>query len=167
MPSGIVSMLILMALTEKINNLFLIQLGTGNVTVSPMLLDNIHRGFYDFSSTFPISHSFSLSFNRLSVKPSVFICIVFIITRIRAMLNVSHFHLNCQDNKDARHVKTYEVLLKEKDFGDGPWVQNNLDNGAGLLIPVPLPLGGVIIVGEQTIVYYNGFVFKAISIRPV
>eukprot|EP00250_Pteridium_aquilinum_P005894 c15914_g1_i1 orf=464-3730(-) len=71
-----------------------------------------------------------------------------------------------QDNKDARHVKTYEVLLKEKDFGDGPWVQNNLDNGAGLLIPVPLPLGGVIIIGEQTIVYYNGFVFKAISVRP-
>lgn len=71
-----------------------------------------------------------------------------------------------QDNKDARHVKTYEVLLKEKDFGDGPWVQNNLDNGAGLLIPVPIPLGGVIIIGEQTIVYYNGSVFKAIPIRP-
>lgn len=71
-----------------------------------------------------------------------------------------------QDNKDARHVKTYEVLLKEKDFGDGPWVQNNLDNGAGLLIPVPMPLGGVIIIGEQTVVYYNGSVFKAIPIRP-
>jgi DNA damage-binding protein 1 len=72
-----------------------------------------------------------------------------------------------QDNKDARHVKTYEVQLKEKDFGEGPWLQNNLDNGAGLLIPVPLPLGGCIIIGEQTIVYYNGSVFKAIPIRPV
>ncbi|XP_073392348.1 DNA damage-binding protein 1 isoform X2 [Physcomitrium patens] len=71
-----------------------------------------------------------------------------------------------QDNKDARHVKTYEVNLKEKDFGEGPWLQNNLDNGAGLLIPVPLPLGGAIIIGEQTIVYYNGSVFKAIPIRP-
>lgn len=57
--------------------------------------------------------------------------------------------------------------LKEKDFGEGPWLQNNLDNGAGLLIPVPLPLGGAIIIGEQTIVYYNGSVFKAIPIRPV
>ncbi|CAK9232974.1 unnamed protein product [Sphagnum jensenii] len=71
-----------------------------------------------------------------------------------------------QDNKDARHVKTYEVQMKEKDFGEGPWLQNNLDNGAGLLIPVPLPLGGAIIIGEQTIVYYNGSVFKAIPIRP-
>lgn len=72
-----------------------------------------------------------------------------------------------QDNKDARHVKTYEVALKDKDFVEGPWSQNNLDNGAGLLIPVPMPLGGVIIIGEETIVYCSGTSFKAIPIRPV
>eukprot|EP01018_Ginkgo_biloba_P031082 Gb_27300 [translate_table: standard] len=71
-----------------------------------------------------------------------------------------------QDNKDARHVKTYEVALKDKDFNEGPWSQNNLDNGAGLLIPVPMPLGGVIIIGEQTIVYCCASVFKAIPVRP-
>ncbi|KAK8960477.1 DNA damage-binding protein 1a [Platanthera guangdongensis] len=71
-----------------------------------------------------------------------------------------------QDNKDARHLKTYEVALKDKDFIEGPWSQNNLDNGAGLLIPVPLPLGGVVIIGEETIVYCNGSSFKAIPIRP-
>ncbi|KAI3937749.1 hypothetical protein MKW92_004607 [Papaver armeniacum] len=71
-----------------------------------------------------------------------------------------------QDNKDARHVKTYEVALKEKDFSEGPWSQNNLDNGAGLLIPVPMPLGGVIIIGEETIVYCSAVVFKAIPTRP-
>ncbi|KAK3137829.1 hypothetical protein QOZ80_5AG0361010 [Eleusine coracana subsp. coracana] len=71
-----------------------------------------------------------------------------------------------QDNKDARHVKTYEVALKEKDFVEGPWSQNNLDNGAGLLIPVPAPLGGVIIIGEETIVYCNAnATFKAIPIK--
>ncbi|XP_010941529.1 DNA damage-binding protein 1a [Elaeis guineensis] len=71
-----------------------------------------------------------------------------------------------QDNKDARHVKTYEVALKDKDFVEGPWAQNNLDNGAGLLIPVPMPLGGVIIIGEETIVYCSATAFKAIPIRP-
>ncbi|PIA41691.1 hypothetical protein AQUCO_02200250v1 [Aquilegia coerulea] len=71
-----------------------------------------------------------------------------------------------QDNKDARHVKTYEVALKEKDFVEGPWSQNNLDNGAGLVIPVPRPLGGVIIIGEETIVYCSATAFKAIPIRP-
>ncbi|XP_043689453.1 DNA damage-binding protein 1-like [Telopea speciosissima] len=71
-----------------------------------------------------------------------------------------------QDNKDARHVKTYEVALKDKDFVEGPWSQNNLDNGAGLLIPVPMPLGGVIIIGEETIVYCSASAFKAIPTRP-
>jgi DNA damage-binding protein 1 len=74
----------------------------------------------------------------------------------------------CQDNKDARHAKTYEVALKDKDFVEGPWSQNNLDNGAGLLIPVPAPLGGVIIIGEETIVYCNAnSTFKAIPIKQV
>ena len=26
-----------------------------------------------------------------------------------------------EDTKELKHLKTYEVLLKEKDFGDGPW----------------------------------------------
>ncbi|KAJ1386149.1 WD40/YVTN repeat-like-containing domain superfamily [Sesbania bispinosa] len=68
-----------------------------------------------------------------------------------------------QDNKDARHVKTYEVALKDKDFVEGPWSQNNLDNGADLLIPVPPPLCGVLIIGEETIVYCSANAFKAIQ----
>ncbi|KAK0579690.1 hypothetical protein LWI29_029830 [Acer saccharum] len=71
-----------------------------------------------------------------------------------------------KDNKDARHVKTYEVALKDKDFVEGPWTQNNLDNGADLLIPVPPPLCGVLIIGEETIVYCSANAFKAIPIRP-
>ncbi|KAL3643734.1 DNA damage-binding protein 1a [Castilleja foliolosa] len=71
-----------------------------------------------------------------------------------------------QDNKDARHVKTYEVSLKDKDFVEGPWTQNNLDNGADLLIPVPPPLCGVLIIGEETIVYCSASAFKAIPTRP-
>lgn len=72
-----------------------------------------------------------------------------------------------QDNKDARHVKTYEVSLKDKDFVEGPWSQNNLDNGAAMLIPVPPPLCGVLIIGEETIVYCSANAFKAIPIKPV
>ncbi|KAI3824589.1 hypothetical protein L1987_06052 [Smallanthus sonchifolius] len=71
-----------------------------------------------------------------------------------------------QDNKDARHVKTYEVSLKDKDFVEGSWSRNNLDNGADLLIPVPPPFCGVLIIGEETIVYCSASAFKAIPIRP-
>lgn len=72
-----------------------------------------------------------------------------------------------QDNKEARHIKTYEVVLKDKDFVEGPWSQNNLDNGADLLIPVPPPFCGVLIIGEETIVYCSATTVKAIPIRPV
>ena len=39
---------------------------------------------------------------------------------------------------------------------DGPWQHANLDGGASLIIPVPAPLCGAIVVGEQSIVYLNG-----------
>lgn len=68
-----------------------------------------------------------------------------------------------QDNKDARHVKTYEIELEDKKFVEGSWSQNNLDNSARLLIPVPL--GGVIIVGEDTIVYCSSTTIKSLSIK--
>ncbi|GLT64999.1 hypothetical protein SLA2020_374570 [Shorea laevis] len=71
-----------------------------------------------------------------------------------------------QDNEDARHIKTYEVSLKDKDFTEGPWAQNNLDDGASLLIPIPPPLCGVLIIGEETIAYCSANAFKAIPIRP-
>ncbi|GER24636.1 DNA damage-binding protein 1 [Striga asiatica] len=67
-----------------------------------------------------------------------------------------------QDTEDERHMKTYEVALMDECFAEGPWSQNNLDNGAELLIPVPPPLCGVLIIGEESI----ASAFKAIPIRP-
>eukprot|EP00240_Pyramimonas_obovata_P000173 CAMPEP_0118957844 /NCGR_PEP_ID=MMETSP1169-20130426/62317_1 /TAXON_ID=36882 /ORGANISM="Pyramimonas obovata, Strain CCMP722" /LENGTH=1091 /DNA_ID=CAMNT_0006905945 /DNA_START=129 /DNA_END=3404 /DNA_ORIENTATION=- len=70
-----------------------------------------------------------------------------------------------QDQKDQRHMRTYEVLLKDKDFAEGPRSQSNLDAGASIIIAVPMPLGGMIIVGERTIVYLNGHVMKTIPMN--
>lgn len=39
---------------------------------------------------------------------------------------------------------------------EGPWRHNNLDAGAAMVIPVPLPLGGVVVVGEAVITYIDG-----------
>ena len=74
-----------------------------------------------------------------------------------------------EDATEARHVKTYEVLLAEKDFAEGPWAQSNVDNGATIVIPVPLPIGGAIILGEQTVLYHSGQDnrFKAIPVGPM
>ncbi|KAI9905788.1 hypothetical protein PsorP6_013830 [Peronosclerospora sorghi] len=70
-----------------------------------------------------------------------------------------------EDYKAARHLKTYHILLKEKDFAEGPWSQSNVEAGANLLIPVPAPAGGVLIVSNQTIVYHNGSTFHAIPMQ--
>lgn len=61
-----------------------------------------------------------------------------------------------QDTSEARHVKTYEVILKDQDFDEGPWAQPNVESGANMLIAVPEPAGGVLVLGQHTIVYHSG-----------
>ena len=72
-----------------------------------------------------------------------------------------------QDYSNARHFKTYEVALEDHDFVEGPWSQNYLDNGAYMLIPVPPPLCGVIVIGKESIVYCSANAFGAIPISSV
>ncbi|GIL63559.1 hypothetical protein Vafri_17600, partial [Volvox africanus] len=69
----------------------------------------------------------------------------------RPLLCVLH-----QDPKGARHVKTYEVQLTAKELQEGTWHQQHVDSGAALLIPVPSPLGGVVVVGENVVSYLGG-----------
>jgi DNA damage-binding protein 1 len=87
-----------------------------------------------------------------------------------------------QDPKEQRHIKTYEILIREKEFGEGPFSLPNVEGGASIIIPVPtgtnqvhslssnvLTPGGILIIGEQTITYHNGRYNQAltsISMRP-
>jgi hypothetical protein len=61
------------------------------------------------------------------------------------------------------------VMLKHMRllFIEGQWSQNNLDNGADLLIPVPPLFCGVLIIEEETIVCCSANVFRAILIKHV
>ena len=43
-----------------------------------------------------------------------------------------------------------------QDFAEGPWRQVNLDAGASMIITVPTPLGGVLVVGEASVAYISG-----------
>ncbi|KAG1661544.1 DNA damage-binding protein 1 [Nymphon striatum] len=58
-----------------------------------------------------------------------------------------------QDSQ-ARHVKTYEI--KDKEFIKGPWSQDNVESEASMIIPVPAPLFGAIIIGQESITYHKG-----------
>ncbi|CAG9859415.1 unnamed protein product [Phyllotreta striolata] len=57
---------------------------------------------------------------------------------------------------NGRHVKTHEISLREKEFVKIPWRQDNVETEASIIIPVPSPLGGAIIIGQESILYHNG-----------
>lgn len=57
------------------------------------------------------------------------------------------------------------VLVCVQDFGEGGLAQQNLDAGANKLIPVPEPLGGVIVLGESVIAYFG--VDQAMKVTPI
>jgi len=61
-----------------------------------------------------------------------------------------------EDNRGNRHIKTFVVDMRDKELISGPWTQNNVEHGASLLIPVPSPTNGVILVGQTTITYLSG-----------
>ncbi|KAI8467206.1 MAG: mono-functional DNA-alkylating methyl methanesulfonate N-term-domain-containing protein [Monoraphidium minutum] len=60
-----------------------------------------------------------------------------------------------EDAKHARHIKAYAVGLRSKDLEEAPLAHQNLDAGASMIIPVPAPLGGAIVVGEAVVTYFS------------
>jgi hypothetical protein len=46
-----------------------------------------------------------------------------------------------QDSHYARHVKTYHINMTEQELVAGPWSYRNVDRGAELIVPLPLPIG--------------------------
>ena len=53
--------------------------------------------------------------------------------------------------------------MKEKEFAKGPWKQGNVELEASILIAVPEPFGGVVIVGQDSICYHNGDKYHAVA----
>ncbi|XP_063400808.1 DNA damage-binding protein 1-like [Mytilus trossulus] len=56
----------------------------------------------------------------------------------------------------GRHVKTYEINLSVKEFQKGPWKQDNVETEACMVIAVPEPFGGALIIGQESITYQKG-----------
>lgn len=64
---------------------------------------------------------------------------------------------------NGRHIKTHELSLKEKEFVKVPWKQDNIEMEATIIIPVPEPLCGCIIVGQESVLYHDGVTFLAVG----
>lgn len=64
---------------------------------------------------------------------------------------------------NGRHIKTHEINLKDKDFTKIAWKQDNVETGATMLIAVPTPLGGAIVIGQESVVYHDGDSYVAVA----
>ncbi|XP_072930200.1 DNA damage-binding protein 1 [Epargyreus clarus] len=64
---------------------------------------------------------------------------------------------------NGRHIKTHEINLRDKEFTKIPWKQDNVETEASILIPVPSPLGGAIVIGQECIVYHDGQSYVAVA----
>ncbi|XP_018018027.1 DNA damage-binding protein 1 [Hyalella azteca] len=54
---------------------------------------------------------------------------------------------------NGRHIRTHTLSLREKEFSKVPWKLDNVEAEAVMIIPVPEPLCGAIVVGQETISY--------------
>ena len=59
------------------------------------------------------------------------------------------------DVKDERHVSTYRVNLRDRDLEPGPFEQREVEIGSKKLLALSSPIGGCVVVGEETIAYLN------------
>lgn len=54
----------------------------------------------------------------------------------------------------TKYFKTYEILVSEKKMNE-VLIQEHIDSSASMILPLPSPLGGVLIFGDQKITYYD------------
>ncbi|KAL0476643.1 DNA damage-binding protein 1 [Acrasis kona] len=74
-----------------------------------------------------------------------------------------------QDSNGARHVKSHYIDLANKELKEGPFQQSNVDSGSNTMIPLPSPHGGVVLLGERSVVYHDastGFAAKE-TLKPI
>lgn len=64
---------------------------------------------------------------------------------------------------NGRHIRTHEISLKEKEFVKMPWKQDNVETEASMVIPVPEPLCGAIVIGQESILYHDGTTYFAVA----
>lgn len=64
---------------------------------------------------------------------------------------------------NGRHIKTHEINLRDKEFMKVAWKQDNVETEATMLIPVPSPIGGAIVIGQESVVYHDGSSYVAVA----
>lgn len=70
-----------------------------------------------------------------------------------------------EDTKECRHIKTYQISVKDKELVQGPWSQDYLDPGSSIVIPVR-NTDGAVVIGNQAAVFVSRNGICSTTIRP-
>ena len=60
-----------------------------------------------------------------------------------------------EDSHGNRFISTHVIDMKEKDIIDGPWKFRNVELSSRIMIACPAPIGGVILIGDTRVTYFN------------
>ena len=60
-----------------------------------------------------------------------------------------------EDQRRYRHLKTYQLVLEEKDLVETGWSESSVDADAKMLIPLSFPATGVAVLGSHSVSYYR------------
>ena len=63
----------------------------------------------------------------------------------------------------GRHLKSHEISLRDKEFICTPWLHSNVESEAAIIIPVSPPVCGVLIIGQESVLYYDGMTSIAVA----
>lgn len=74
---------------------------------------------------------------------------------LRCLICSNLHHLSSPLLNPAHCLPPPHCLTPHQDLEEGPLAHQNLDAGASMIIPVPAPLGGAIVVGESVVTYFS------------
>lgn len=133
-----------LAVVDPDSKLVCLHTHIGNIKLIPLDFSQSHTSSSSSSSTVSNSslahpkemkEAFNIKIEELCIHDIAFIHASPLPHPVLAILY--------QDSKENRHLKTYQVLTKEKELREGPWNLFHTERSASSLIPVPAPTGTI------------------------
>src|SRR5690606_23526269 len=93
-----------------------------------------------FDNQYKTMEAFNIRLEELNVIDIKFLAGV-TTDKVKGQCKLPTIAVLYQDTKYSRHIKTYQISVKNKEFKEGPFQQSNVEADSSMLIPVPLPFG--------------------------
>jgi DNA damage-binding protein 1 len=70
-----------------------------------------------------------------------------------------------EDNNESKNLKTYQILVDEKETIEGVFQKSSLSYETNFIISLPSNIGGILIISQDSIFYHDSKNMKSIQLR--